>query len=35
MYDPNAIATLAQWMPVLGIAGLAAFAVLLWWIFVS
>jgi hypothetical protein len=35
MYDPNAVALIAEWMPVFGIIGLVAFAALIWWVFVS
>ena len=35
MHDPNAVALIAQWMPVFGILGLIALAGLIWRIFVS
>ena len=30
MYDPNALATLAQWLPVFGVIGIILIGVLAW-----
>ena len=30
MYDPNALATLAQWLPVAGVIGIVLIGVLAW-----